>query len=118
MSYAIGRKIKEVRTNLKISQEDMAGVLETTRQRYARLENGQIDLSYVVIKKIADHFGVPTRTLTAVEDEPKGLVTLFREKNSHSDVVESVAVIEEILTVFHAHEKLYHQMRERNNHED
>jgi transcriptional regulator with XRE-family HTH domain len=41
MSYAIGSRIKEMRTNHRISQEQMAEVLNTTRQRYSRLENPQ-----------------------------------------------------------------------------
>ena len=45
MRYALGRRIKELRINRKISQEQMAEVLETTRQRYSRIENGQVDIS-------------------------------------------------------------------------
>ena len=118
MSYTIGRRIKELRTNRKVSQEEMAELLETTRQRYSRLENGQIDISYVVIKKIADHLGVATKEITKVQQEKKELVTFFREKNTCDDVVGSVAKIEEILRVFHAHEKLYHQTRERDAYVD
>ena len=36
MSYALGSRIKELRTNRKISQEQMADVLGTSRQRYSR----------------------------------------------------------------------------------
>jgi len=114
MSYAIGSKIKELRTSRKISQDDMAELLDTTRQRYSRLENGQVDISYVIIKKIADRFGVSTGEITQAEQENKELVTFFREKGTCEDVVGSVAKIEEILKVFHAHEKLYNQTRERN----
>lgn len=118
MSYAIGSRIKELRTNRRISQEQMAEVLETTRQRYSRLENGQLDISFVQIKKIADCFGVQTSDITSAEREEKELATFFREKNSSEDVVSSVAKIEKILKVFHAHEKLYHQMKARDEHVD
>jgi transcriptional regulator with XRE-family HTH domain len=113
MSYALGSRIKELRTNHKISQEQMADVLETTRQRYSRIENGQVDISFVMIKKIADYLGVPTSEITSAEDEKKKLVTFFREKSSSGNVVDSVAKIEEILKAFNAHEKLYYQMRVR-----
>lgn len=33
MSYAISSKIKELRTSRKTSQEDMAELLDTTRQK-------------------------------------------------------------------------------------
>lgn len=118
MSYAIGRKIKELRTNHRISQEQMAEVLDTTRQRYSRLENGQVDISFVLIKKIADYFGVSTTEITSVEREEKELVMFFREKNTSEDIVNSVAKIEEILKVFHAHEKLYYQMKVRDENVD
>ena len=118
MSYAIGSKIKELRTIRKISQEEMAELLETTRQRYSRLENGQVDISYVIIKKIADHLGVPTNEITRAEQEQKELVTFFREKNTCDDVVGSVTKIEEILRVFNAHEKLYNQTRENDAYVD
>ena len=118
MSYAIGSRIKELRTIRKISQEQMAELLDTTRQRYSRLENGQVDISYVIIKKIADYFGVPTKEITIAEQGKKELLTFFREKNTGEDVVGSVAKIEKILRVFHAHEKLYHQTMERESYVD
>ena len=120
MSYAIGRRIKELRTKHRISQEQMAELLNTSRQRYARLENGQVDISYVIIKKIADYLGVSTKEITSVDQEDKELVAFFREKNTSEDedVVESVAKIQEILRVFQAHEKLYYQMKAREEYVD
>ena len=113
MSYAIGSRIKELRTSHRVSQEQMAELLNTSRQRYARLENGQVDISYVIIKKIADYFGVSTTEITDAEQENKELVAFFRERDANEDIVKSVAEIQEILRIFHAHEKLYCQMKER-----
>jgi transcriptional regulator with XRE-family HTH domain len=118
MSYAIGNRIKELRTIKKVSQEEMAEFLDTSRQRYSRLENGRLDISYVVIKKIAERLAVSISDITSAEQEKKELVTYFREKNSCDDVVGSVAKIEEILRIFNAHERLYHQTMERNTYED
>ncbi|MDI9495931.1 MAG: helix-turn-helix transcriptional regulator [Bacillota bacterium] len=113
MSYSLGSRIKELRTNHKISQEQMAEALGTTRQRYSRIENGQVDISFVMIKKIADYLGVPTHDITIVEEQKKDLVTFFREKSSSSNIEDCVERIENILKVFHAHEKLYYQMKVR-----
>ena len=112
MSYEIGCKIKELRISNKITQEDMASHLNTTRQRYSRLENGQVDISYVEIKKIADFFCVSTNEITQSNEEKTELVTYFREAETAEDVVSGVAVIQEILRVFHAHEKLYYQNKD------
>ena len=113
MSYAIGSRIKELRTNHRISQEQMAELLNTSRQRYARLENGQVDVSYVIIKKIADYLGVSTAEITDAEQDNKELVAFFREREASEDIVSAVAMIQEILRMFHAHEKLYYQMKAR-----
>lgn len=114
MSYTIGSKIKELRISRKISQDEMAELLDTTLQRYSRLEKGYVDISYVMIKKIADRFGVSTGEITQAEQEKKELVQFFIDQGISEEIVGSVAKIEVILKVFHAHEKLYHQTRERN----
>jgi len=115
MSYALGTRIKELRCEKKISQETMAEVLATTRQRYSRIENGQADLSFVTIKKIAEHLGVSTRAITIAEEEKKALVAMFREKAEGEGTIASVSTIEAILKVFHSHEKLYFQMKARDS---
>lgn len=118
MSYALGMRIKELRTEHKIAQEKMAEILDTTRQRYSRFESGQVDISFVEIKKIADFLGIPTTAITSAQEEKKELVALFREKSDKPEAVEAVTKIEEILKVFHAHEKLYYQMKVRDGIED
>lgn len=117
MSYHIGKKIKNIRLERGISQDDIAARLGMSRQRFARIENGQDDISFVNLQKIAEYFSVPTNVVTT-DDEEKDLVLLFREKESSSNVEESVEKIVDILKTFHAHEKLYYRMKEKNNIED
>lgn len=117
MSFALGMRIKELRNEKKIGQEAMAEVLATTRQRYARIESGQADISFVMIKKIAEFLGVTTKAITSAEEEKKGLVAMFRDKKHGEDTIAYVSKIEEILQVFHAHEKLYFQMGARDGRE-
>lgn len=113
MSYAIGARIKELRLERKISQEEIADILETTRQRIARIESGQIDISYDLLKRVADYFGISINEITKVAEERKGLTAMFREKSDSPMAIAAIEKIEEILKVFHAHEKLYYQMKER-----
>ena len=113
MSYALGCRIRELRVKSGISQESIAEHLEMSRQRYARLEKGQIDISYVMIQKIAGLLGVTTKDITSVLQESKELVTLFREKNNCDDALKAVEKVQHILEVFYAHEKLYYQMKEK-----
>ncbi|MDD2433487.1 MAG: helix-turn-helix transcriptional regulator [Clostridia bacterium] len=114
MSYVIGNKIKKLRRNHRISQEQMAEVLNIIRERYACLENGQADIYYVLIKKIADFLRVSTVEISGVEREGKELVAFFEEKNVDAGIVKFVAKIQEILRVFYVHKKLYYQMKARN----
>ena len=41
MSYAIGKRINEIRLQKKINQEEIANVLGISRKKFARIENGQ-----------------------------------------------------------------------------
>ena len=109
MSYAIGRRINEIRTQKKISQEDIASVLGISRQRFARIENGQSELSYAMIQKMSDYFAVPVSTITSA-DEEIDLKLYFRDIENTGDIDASVSKIVDILKTFHAHEKLYYRM--------
>ena len=87
MSYLLGRRIAELRCEKKVTQDKMAEILDTTRQRYARLEKGQIDISYVMIKKIADCFGVSPSTITQAEEEKKGISDDIRDVYAEAKAV-------------------------------
>ena len=111
MSFQIGSRIEKLREERGITLDQMGELLGTTRQRYRRMEKGQIDLSFITIKKIADYFGVSTMAITSAVEESRGLTALFREKADCPEAVEAVACIEKILRVFHSHERLYYQMK-------
>ena len=113
MSYAIGARIKELRLEHRMSQDDIAAALGTTRQRISRIENGQVDVSYVLLKQLADCLGVSVNEITKAAEESKGLTALFREKSGSPEAIAAIQKIEEILKVFSAHEKLYEQMKEQ-----
>jgi transcriptional regulator with XRE-family HTH domain len=85
MSYAMCRRIKELRENYKISQEQMANVLEITEQRYSCIEKGQVEISFATIKKIADFLRIPTSEITNAERRKKELVALFK-KNPQTQI--------------------------------
>jgi transcriptional regulator with XRE-family HTH domain len=117
MSYNIGQKIKNLRVERKLTQDQVAYELGMTRQRFARIESGQSDISYATLKKIADCYSVPVSAITAA-DEEKDLVMLFREKPDSYHIQGSVEKVVEILKTFHSHEKLYYRMKEKNSSEN
>jgi transcriptional regulator with XRE-family HTH domain len=53
----VARRIEEVRTRRKMSREDLAKRLRTTRMRIWRLENGVTEVSAEVLQRIADELG-------------------------------------------------------------
>jgi len=112
MSYAIGKRINEYRTARKVSQEDVATKLGISRQRFARIENGTSDISYEMLKKLADFLAVPISDITSA-DEDEDIRVCFRDVENSDKIEESVEKIYNILKTFHAHEKLYLRMKEK-----
>lgn len=110
MSYAIGKKINELRTQKKVNQEDIASALGISRQRFARIENGQSEISYNMIQKAAEFLGVSIASITSA-DETIDLKLYFRDVESSDEINDSVEKIVDILKTFHAHEKLYYRMK-------
>lgn len=110
MSYAIGKRINEIRLQKKINQEEIANVLGISRQRFARIENGQSDISYAMLTKVAEFFAVSISEITSA-DEQVDLQILFRDFESSDNVNASVDKIVDIIKTFHAHEKLYNRMK-------
>ena len=112
MSYNIGNKINEFRVQKKISQDEIASFLGMSRQRFARIENGQIDVSYSTLQKIADYMAVSISEITAA-DEQGDLSILFREVDNTEEIHSYIDKINDIIKTFHAHEKLYYRMKEK-----
>lgn len=51
-------KLKELRINKGLSQKEIAKIINTTQQNYARYENNQITPNIDTLKKLADFYGV------------------------------------------------------------
>ncbi len=114
MSYSIGRRIYELRSQRKVSQEEIASSLGISRQRFARIENGQSEISYSLLQKAADYLGVSVNDITSA-GEDVDLKLFFRDFGNSNAIDESVGKIIDILKTFHAHEKLYIRMKEKHN---
>ena len=110
MSYAIGKRINEIRLEKKVNQGEIANALGISRQRFARIENGQSNISYAMIVKAADYLAVPVSDITSA-DEEVDLQIYFRDFENSDNVKESVGKIVDIIKTFHAHEKLYNRMK-------
>lgn len=54
----IGNRLKLLRTEKGLSQEEISSVLNITRQAYSSWERGEFEPSLEMINKIADYFKV------------------------------------------------------------
>ncbi|MBI4653505.1 MAG: helix-turn-helix transcriptional regulator [Nitrospirae bacterium] len=69
-SREIGEKIKARRKELKISQEELAEILDVTYQQVQRYEGGTNKLNVENIQKVADALSVPVSYFFETEKMP------------------------------------------------
>ena len=115
MSDILGQRIRELREEKGISQEAMADYLNTSRQRYGRIEKGEIDITYKDLCRLASKLGVDPNQITSSLREEKGLVVQFRELSNAEVSAEKMAKVEEILRVFFAHKRVWKRMVKSEN---
>lgn len=64
-------RLKRLRKERNLTQQDMADFLGITRQGYAKYENGQAETDLETLKKLANFFNVTTDYLIGnVDNEP------------------------------------------------
>lgn len=68
MNDLLGRRIRTLREERNITQEQMAAELQMSRQKYARIEKGMNDITLEVLLRIASIFQVGVNTITQVLD--------------------------------------------------
>ncbi|MCE1253594.1 MAG: helix-turn-helix transcriptional regulator [Anaerolineae bacterium] len=64
-------KLEEIRKDKGITQEELAAVLEVSRQTIGSLENGRYNPSILLACKIARYFGMPVEEIFIYEEESK-----------------------------------------------
>lgn len=55
-----GAKLKELRKERKVKQQEMAEFLNLTVRQYQRMEYGEINVPSLTLCTLADYFGVTT----------------------------------------------------------
>ncbi len=61
-------KLEEIRKERGITQEELANVLEVSRQTIGSLENGRYNPSIILAFKIAKYFGLTIEDIFIYED--------------------------------------------------
>ncbi|MDA6071463.1 helix-turn-helix domain-containing protein [Flavobacterium sp. AC] len=71
MNIVVANKIKTLRKDKKMSQEEMADYLNMSQSAYARMENGESHTWAIHILKICKIFGIAPEELLKVESSHK-----------------------------------------------
>ena len=64
---SFAERLKPLRKAKKITQRQMAGILDCTEQHYQRIEYGKVNVSATTVIFLADYFGVTTDHLLGRE---------------------------------------------------
>ena len=62
-------RIRELRKERKVTQDDLAGAVGVTRQTIISLENGKYNASLQLAYKIAKYFGITIEEIFIFEEE-------------------------------------------------
>ena len=65
----LGEKIKQLRKNKGISQEELASMLKINRNYLSRIETGKSEPTSSILKNIAEIFSVDLNSLLDITDE-------------------------------------------------
>lgn len=62
-------RLEEIRNERGINQEELAGILEVSRQTISSLENGRYNPSIILAFKIAKYFNMSIEEIFIFEEE-------------------------------------------------
>lgn len=109
MNDLLGSRIRALRETMGLTQEQVAGKMNCSRQKYARIEKGLIDISYANIIKIAEILGKSTEEITSAVNHSPNDKPMFRESNQTKND-EPFEYISEMIDKFYAHKRLYNRI--------
>ena len=116
MNAILGARIRTLREEMKLTQEQVSEKLSWTRQKYARLEKGMVDISYSSIVSIAKILNVTADDITSCLDDDNSYTPYFRSNGSVVGETKFEYVIEMIDT-FYEHKNLYNSVKKVENDE-
>jgi transcriptional regulator with XRE-family HTH domain len=111
MNAVLGARIKSLRDAKGFTQEQLAEKMNCSRQKYARLEKGLIDISYASISAIARILCSKVEEITSAVSNEKVEEPMYRG-NSVNGQEDKFLFINNMLDTFYAHRKLYNSVRQ------
>ena len=107
----LGARIKTLRQAKGFTQEQFALKMNCSRQEYAGLEKGLIDISYASITTIAQVLGTKIDEITSVVNNENIEEPIFIGSSDYGHV-DKFLYINNMLDTFYAHRKLYNSVRQ------
>lgn len=89
-------RLKELRKESKITQEQLASYLHIDQSMVTKLENGTRKLNVTLIEKICSLFGCSESYLMGEDDEYVPLNFAFRSNGIQTEDLESIAMLNKI----------------------
>ena len=111
MNAILGARIRNLRESKGLTQEQIAERMNCTRQKYARIEKGLIDISYASLTIVAQILGVKIDEITSSANNISQEQPMFRG-NSDSIREDKFEYINTMIDTFYAHRKLYNSVRQ------
>ena len=92
----LSERLKSLRKESKLTQEQMANYLEVDQSLITKLENGTRNFNVDLIEKICNLFGCTDDYLLGESDEYLPLNFAFRSNNIQTEDLQSIAMINKI----------------------
>ncbi len=90
-------RLKQLRKESKITQEQLANYLDVDQTMITKLENGTRNLNVTLIEKICNLFGCSDAYLLGEDDAYIPLNFAFRSNGIQTEDLESIAAINKIV---------------------
>ncbi len=107
----IGKKIKNIREQKKLSQSEVVEKLakqdiNMSRETLSKIENNNRSISAIELKALCNIFDVDINEFFP-EEESEDLVTFFRKRNASKNTLKEIAKLQNMVKIFMKHEKIY-----------
>lgn len=113
MNEVLGTRIRSLRESKGLTQEQVAKEMNCSRQKYARIEKGLVDISYASILTISKILGVEAEDITSAVNNINQKQVIYR-RDGDSIREDKFNYILEMIDTFYAHRKLYNSVRQVN----
>lgn len=105
MNELLGSRIKALRSAKDFTQEQIAAQIGISRQKYARIESGNNNITLEVLSKIAKILDISVGDITRVLDEtPPAVYRAGTERSSTEQIFD-------MLDLFYANKHLYAKLK-------